>query len=171
MRPASPARPPALAPCPLSRCQPGPTRQPLSPSLSLSLWQAGPACQRLPRARDRASDVIATGHCSPRRLANITLTNSVWRLAAAQAIPSPRLPEPSRRLAIIALTSSVWHLASPSPPWQPRRCSPPLTPFPTLGAYKRTVRAPSFSTPALATPSSLPRARLSQRRRTLPPLW
>jgi hypothetical protein len=52
---------------------------------------------------------------------------------SARAIPSPPL-------------------CAPSPPWQARRCSPPLAPFPTPGAYKRTARAPSFSTPASTTP-------------------
>jgi hypothetical protein len=90
----------------------------------------------------------------PRRLlAIIALTSSVWRLVSARAIPLPHLPDPSHR----------HHCAPPSPSLQARRCSPPLTPFPASGAYKRTTRAPSFSTPASTTPSSLPRAQLSQR--------
>jgi hypothetical protein len=75
-----------------------------------------------------------------------------------------RLPEPSHRPVCPShpVATTVRHHVC--------RCSPPLAPFPAPGAYKRTARAPSFPTPASATPSSLPRARLSQHRRALPPL-
>jgi hypothetical protein len=122
-------------------------------TLALSLWQASPACQRLPRAHDRDSDTIAVGHCPPRRLAIIALTSSVWRLASARAISSPRLSEPSRHHPRRGKLADARHL------------SPPLAPFPAPGVYKRTAQAPSFSTPASTTPSSLPRAQLSQRHR------
>jgi hypothetical protein len=127
----------------------------LALSRSLYLWQAGPASQHLPRARDRASDGDPRRSPQPRRLAIYSLASLVgalrlYPLAPAEPSRHP-LPELSRRR----------HCAPPSPSWQARRCSPPLAPFPAPGTYKRTTRAPSFSTPASATPSSLPRARLS----------
>jgi hypothetical protein len=48
-----------------------------------------------------------------------------------------------------------------SPSWQARRCSPPLLPSLPWAPIKRTARAPSFFTPASATPSPLPSAESS----------
>jgi hypothetical protein len=36
-----------------------------TPSQPLSLWQAGPACQHLPRAHDQANDAITAGRHRP----------------------------------------------------------------------------------------------------------
>jgi hypothetical protein len=163
--PSRPKRHIARAPLPSAAASPTPPISCTHPrNLSLSLWQAGPACQHLPRARDGDSDAIAAGRHRP---VVSPLTRSPAQLAPCVSVP---LRQPIHPITPLLESFSRCHYVPPSPPWQARRYSPPLAPFPALGTYKRTARAPSSSTPASATPSSLPRARLSQRRRALPPL-
>jgi hypothetical protein len=96
----TPARPRSH---PLGRCQPGPTPSvALAPSQPLSLWQAGPACQHLPRARDRANDAIAAGRHHP---VVSPLTHLLARLAPCVPVPL-RQPEPSRHPPARAVPSS-----------------------------------------------------------------
>ena len=116
-----------------------------------------------------------------------TLPSPVIRLSArspsatARPVASPlsrsparfgalHLPEPSRRPVCPShpVATTVRHHPRRGKLAGARHLSPP---FPAPGANKRTARAPSFSTPASATPFPLPRAQLSQRRLALPPLW
>jgi hypothetical protein len=150
-RPTQPiSRATAAPPLPLIG-RPHPSAAPtLAPSRPPSLWQTGPSCQPLlPLVRDQAIGAFAAAHRPPRRLAINALTSSVWRLAPPRTVPEPslhpRLPEPSR-----------CHCVPSSPPWQARRCSPPLLPFPPRPLIKGPPRAPYFTTPGLSRSTSLP---------------
>jgi hypothetical protein len=85
-RPIS-ARTPALLPPPVSARPHPPAALAPAPSQLPSLWQAGPACQHFPRARDQAIDAIAAGRRALHRFAINTLTSSVWRLAPPRTMP------------------------------------------------------------------------------------
>jgi hypothetical protein len=135
-----------------------PTRQPQHPTHSrpLSLWQAGPACQPLPRARDQSIGAIATGRHPPRRLAINMLASKVGALrpcllALARAIPSPACPSHPvattvrhhrRRGKLVGAR----HLSSPLP-------RPPI---------KGPPRAPPTPHIGLGFPTPLPRAQSSR---------
>jgi hypothetical protein len=133
----------------IRRCQPGPTRQSRSPSLPrnrpLSGKLVSPFLAPVTKLSMQSPSAATRSIASP-------LTRSRARFGAlhhralcpncpfsppARAIPSPPL------CAIIAAMASSSVLAT-------------LPPFPALGAYKRTARAPSFLTLVSATPSPLP---------------
>jgi hypothetical protein len=126
------SRPPAPRPAPHSTPLADDSTPPISRARSHSLATALPLASRPLLSATPPSPVIRYRrvlHRPPpaRRLAIITLTSSVWRLASARAILSPRLPEPSHR-----------HHCAPSSP--PRQASPVLATSPSsssLGAYKK----------------------------------
>jgi hypothetical protein len=168
--PSSPHGP--FPPRPLSRCQPGPTRKLLSPLLSCDLSVPGKWAPLVSAFLAPVTELATRSPPATARPVASPLLRSPARFGAL------RLPEPSRRPVYLSHPVAPSARAIPSSPLcaiipvvQARQCSPPLAPFPAPGAYKRTTQAPSFSTPASATPSSLPRAQLSQHRRALPPLW
>jgi hypothetical protein len=124
-------------------------RTPLALSQSLSPWQAGPACQRLPRARDRASDAIAAGRHRP-VVSPLLARLPGWRLAplspcANRAIPSP--PCPSRPVVATVRhhtcrgeLAGARHLSPPSSPQAPIKGPPELR----FSAHQPRPLPPSF---------------------------
>jgi hypothetical protein len=148
--------PPADRPAPpVSRAHP----RSLATALSLA---SGPRLSApSPLARDEAIGAFAAGHRPPHRLSINTLTSSVWRLTPPRIVPEPslhpRMPESYRR-----------HCVPSSPPWQARRCLPPLLPSPPRPPIKGPPRAPYFTTPGLSHSTSLPQTQSSSTLASLP---
>jgi hypothetical protein len=133
----APAFPPSRPKRPIARASalPSPLPLPARPhpsaaltlalSRSLYLWQAGPACQHLPRARDWASDEITVGRHRP---VVSPFTRSPARLAPCISVPlrqssHPVTPCPSRPVVATVRhhphrgkLAGAHHLSPPFPP-------------------------------------------------------
>jgi hypothetical protein len=119
-----------------------------------------PARQTLRPSRDFTGAIIVDDPPSPRLLA---ITPTPVKLGTAPPLSS-LCSQPAREVSSPAMCAPHRRRGIP------RRRQLDFGRFSPRAPIKRTARAPPFPTPALATPSPLPRARLSQRRHTLPPL-
>jgi hypothetical protein len=136
---------------------------PRSLTISLSPWQAGTAYQRLPRARDWASDAIAAGrhHRSPRHYSLACPVGTLRLCPLAPAEPSRHpLTELSRHRHCAphprhGELAGTRHLSPPSLPRAPIKGPPKL---PNSSPRPRPSLLPSQSSiePAPPRPSSAP---------------
>jgi hypothetical protein len=127
-----PARPTSRARPHRAHCQPGPTRQPRSPSLPRDcplFGRRAPLVSPFPLARDQAIGAFAAGRRPPRRLAINALASSVWRIVSPGTVPEPSrrncLLEPSRHHCVPSSPSRQVSLVLATSPPRPPIKGPP----------------------------------------------
>jgi hypothetical protein len=123
-----------------ARAAPNSPAPPVSCTLSLPLaplsrWQPGPTRQD-PHPAYAFTGVFAADHRPPRRLAINARTLSIGAMRPL-TVPEPSPHRPSFPSRPVAFAPSL-------PSWRARRRSPPPLPSPSLATYKRTAPSPLF---------------------------